>query len=1773
MPKKKKTKDATTTEFKFDYRYTPKPYFTAPSTTASASNHSPQTNSPLTSRAAHPLRARTSLNTDAWQAQKQRNYGYSSYAKAATSTTHSSKASSIEVTPNPEETTPTNTNSQKDRETIRKVFEEMFKGRVDVTVINMVLHDVDWNENEALDTLSQIAPEESSHISSLTGFEAAMTLTPDHNLTPTAPTLSYSSSITSLDEYGMEYCRNLTQRNLSQVADMLRNGDDINDLDRQRLARSRATTPRTLVRNGNLTVKNISLGSTESLESNRSLFGQDPPGITYASASVDTPKKTNFDKSMSLHDISSAESSALLLSTARDQVDGGNTVGASSGTIESLLIPLDHGDIVLEKGTYDSLLNGDATTPQAELTPATHTGKCSASISDYSQAISSLTTQLTTDEDPEIGISDAQAKAPAARTDWRIGDSALAVESPLQHSLFNGATPLSNGAASLANDDSSLSDGATGQDKASSNSEASNGLTERHSSTAAYGKMLSTASSKEKPYPYDGLLGSGTAVPTAFESARPKKPKAPSKPAASEADEMRAIMEIAASAAEGEKVMFILRGAPGSGKSTLGRSLIGKSEGQIFSGDDFFTDSNGQYSWDPVKLQEAHAWNRSRVQKACEAGLTPIVVDNTHLQSWELEPCIKLCLQHAYRPMLAEPNTPWRYKAKELYKKNTHHVPLAKIKLMLERFEHKITVAQLIERVSSKDPHLQTMAEPVKSGSAPSKLSRKKPTSKTIKRNKQEDTVEKFKDKKMELTVDLPKKQEIEQEDGQGETEIMYPSAATLSMLKKSSTLKVLNREKTKANGAKPKTHDSKPKSHEAKSKARETKPKTDETKPEDSTQISMEFHAGIAGASNMADDLSSRGNEKEIAMEKHQLPSKKTEKSENRSSLAKNARDVVEKSMTKEPKLVVTPLATPPLATPSPASIIDKSVSVDTGLSESNKDHLVVSTHQKDQSIISDSTESGVEVRGATTLSHSFTMGDREQMLLPAQTASLPRCKGKSRSKISSKRSTSTSILNADVEQMERWLSNDWAAPPYPSTSVQSSASVVSFAPVPTASPASTTNAMTSSLASANSITSANAALPTSTTVTSSLDIMASSASAAILTAGELREPPPPYDESESSERAPVVSCHNFVKTKESWTLTEPSDYAMAYKAMQYNHQLPEGWVKISGHSKDPYPLPASIPYSSVITHDKGTAIGEDDIPLDMPSSQDLSAEAKLDRLHSCFPQLTKHQLSEFLDLCKGDETWATNLLLDSNKVSLVKKSKRAAAALSIAGLNKRLIHKGRSGKGSIVERFNRAIVPVTSCLGKMDTPLHPLTQDNVTLSLTQQQATDLHTAFGRGVELPSSFLNGDVTVDVPRWIAHKIYRCMTDQILAEGPDKVTVPSARPVLPVRPPRRQRKRRLSPKASLRTQQGAQHTHVSVDAQVHQANGLEASRGPVGLVTGDIINSLGADWTIVDNVDAPPAYAQEDEELARRLQTEDLMDVIKASQSTSKQKLAIIADEQYARSLMAEEVSKQHKPNLSAKLKLQKLHEMFAGVDKAFVDEVFKSCRYNLEQTVEFLSAHQGQGPTLASTAIASETKGRYNLVGRSNESPPRVLSNGTLSSRESTPGRDVSSSEHEDQWFDVEEYASNADYVDYRAEANLHMKQRKEFLEKAALANSKRKFPVGSYYAEQAELHYQKYREANLAAATQIFNHSNASRNKEEVDLHGLHADEAVQVVSEIIKTLRNEGTRKYVNVITGRGNRSKNGVSRIKQAVENFLIRNKICYRMENPGMMKVTL
>ncbi|NXV81798.1 N42L2 protein, partial [Atlantisia rogersi] len=61
-----------------------------------------------------------------------------------------------------------------------------------------------------------------------------------------------------------------------------------------------------------------------------------------------------------------------------------------------------------------------------------------------------------------------------------------------------------------------------------------------------------------------------------------------------------------------QKFLLILRGLPGSGKSTLSRILLGQSrDGIIFSTDDYFRQQDG-YTYSAAQLGDAHDWNQKR---------------------------------------------------------------------------------------------------------------------------------------------------------------------------------------------------------------------------------------------------------------------------------------------------------------------------------------------------------------------------------------------------------------------------------------------------------------------------------------------------------------------------------------------------------------------------------------------------------------------------------------------------------------------------------------------------------------------------------------------------------------------------------------------------------------------------------------------------------------------------------------------------------------------------------------------------------------------------------------------------------------------------------------------------------------------------------------------------------------------------------------------------------------------------------------------------------
>lgn len=91
------------------------------------------------------------------------------------------------------------------------------------------------------------------------------------------------------------------------------------------------------------------------------------------------------------------------------------------------------------------------------------------------------------------------------------------------------------------------------------------------------------------------------------------------------------------------KQVIVLSGVSGSGKSTLARKMSKSPSGYekealIVSADDYFTDSLGEYHFDPSNLAEAHAECFRSFIAGLQNGRDLIIVDNTNTTEREISP-------------------------------------------------------------------------------------------------------------------------------------------------------------------------------------------------------------------------------------------------------------------------------------------------------------------------------------------------------------------------------------------------------------------------------------------------------------------------------------------------------------------------------------------------------------------------------------------------------------------------------------------------------------------------------------------------------------------------------------------------------------------------------------------------------------------------------------------------------------------------------------------------------------------------------------------------------------------------------------------------------------------------------------------------------------------------------------------------------------------------------------------------------------------------------
>ncbi|ETM48512.1 hypothetical protein L914_06949 [Phytophthora nicotianae] len=152
----------------------------------------------------------------------------------------------------------------------------------------------------------------------------------------------------------------------------------------------------------------------------------------------------------------------------------------------------------------------------------------------------------------------------------------------------------------------------------------------------------------------------------------------------------------------GKPVVVILRGIPGSGKSTLGREIeaICHHRGVALTAcsADFFFETPRGYVFDVRKLGAAHSKCKGDFTRAVQGGIPRnisdrsyhqhvVLVDNTSTQRWEYEPYEDIAKSHGSRVHIVEMKCADALMAFRMGQRNSHGVPPDKVVSMFMRWE------------------------------------------------------------------------------------------------------------------------------------------------------------------------------------------------------------------------------------------------------------------------------------------------------------------------------------------------------------------------------------------------------------------------------------------------------------------------------------------------------------------------------------------------------------------------------------------------------------------------------------------------------------------------------------------------------------------------------------------------------------------------------------------------------------------------------------------------------------------------------------------------------------------------------------------------------------------------------------------------------------------------------------------------------------------------------------------------------------------------------
>ncbi|MBN3326108.1 N4BP2 protein, partial [Atractosteus spatula] len=1242
------------------------------------------------------------------------------------------------------------------------------------------------------------------------------------------------------------------------------------------------------------------------------------------------------------------------------------------------------------------------------------------------------------------------------------------------------------------------------------------------------------------------------------------------------------------------RVLVLLRGAPGSGKSTLARNLLEQNPGGVvLSTDDYFC-RNGGYRFDSSSLAKAHEWNHRQAKEMFEKGVSPIIIDNTNMQGWEMKPYVAMAVRYKYRVMFREPDNWWKTKPRELERRTKHGVKKEKIKWMLEHYERYVTVQTIM-------------------GSEPPSGAEER---NSVPLSQEETSVPEA--AKMEAAPDLVEERHSEQSSGESDLQPLPRPSASAAGEGAAQEEGLCQREPAHAPGA------------QARARMEDAMgPDLQSPGPIDASASGAEAAVSSAGGGGSQAVGSKRAETGwgggVVECDAHEPPTaffesigqrvrrKRRSRQGGRNGDASGGGDAVEGTHGSErenglpsapnrqcvgPELLSFvgdwpsgPVLEQRRRRPKKASATQESSSPDSESSAQNShfESLSLETSPNPEEPGGDAV---LDV-GATDSVYTQPVADtRPEVLNSAAdwltSALLVEQSGKS-------------PITQEQARVELWTpgeSNTGTTDEKEGqTDVASGETEETGSSVDCHSEVSCQNQPAAPGASK--------CLPADSQDRKSTESRRGGKTCRLALTFPNNCPASPEYPKDSPQPTPFdVAAPDG--TASISTQTMPHDFTLLWKANKHSLDV-SGLVVFQGNSANFQPKPAmslgsqEVPYR--VVHDKGTQVEE----------TELSTEDKLKNLQILsehFKLVSFDVLKDLYEKCNQDMEWTTNLLLDSgeqlfkeDEILCPDQVRRQPELWSVGGSDSDAWPCAQWDESS-----------VQSVSGDQ----HSRTPAEVTSSDVRDAKDEGSPGLASSLELLDEGCHGErgwqeVVEDCPSELPTEAVEHSVGQSTAEPSDREQPPELKPLegggeredksktqnpselyeiidlhenlgagldaldeaegcgaVPeewgeagallappssVPAPEVRKEHSLAKQPPERTQQALDIETLELRLPAELAFQLSDLFGSVGIDPGalsledcvvqidlNLAKLLHQKWK--DTIQERQRQAALSYQLLEEKPPDSVLFMDHWSTPIPHVSLRDIMLEEQALQEHLEKVQQRQaaRPDLDRKngatlLKEQELYKMFPTIDRHFLLDIFRDNNYSLEQTEQFLKSVLDEGPV--KTVVAQDVAQRV-------ETQRPLVKEKKKASRET---------EAAGLFQDTED----PDYDDFRAEAILQHRKQQECFSKAAEAYRQGMKDVATFYAQQGHLHGQRMKEAHRRAALRIFERVNSSLLPQNVlDLHGLHVDEALRhlkiVLEDKMAECQRSGGKPHLSVITGRGNRSQGGVARIKPAVIDYL-------------------